>query len=206
MDLSRHAAARGAVLASLLSLTIASGVGAQVASLATPEPAPDASPSPAVATADDPQAALLAFAQCMRDHGIDMPDPQFSADGGAMIRIGGPGTRPEIDPSSEVFQAAQEACGPLLEAVRPRLDPEQQAELLEQQLALAQCMRDRGIDGFPDPDIDADGRIRRFAGTGPDDLAFDPFSDAFQGAMETCTSELGIEGVFGAGPARPVSP
>ena len=24
---------------------------------------------------------MLDYAQCMRDHGIDMPDPQFSADG-----------------------------------------------------------------------------------------------------------------------------
>jgi hypothetical protein len=201
-----HAAARGALIGGLLSFAIASGAAAQVASLATPGPSPDASPASAADEPDDPQAALLAFAQCMRDHGIDMPDPQFSADGAAMIRIGGPGTRPEFDPESEVFQAAQEACGPQLEAVRPRLDPEQQAELLEQQLALAQCIRDQGIDGFPDPDVDADGRLRRFAGAGPDDLGFDPFSETFQAAMETCTDELGIDGVFGAGPARPVSP
>jgi hypothetical protein len=202
----RHAAARIALLAGLLSLALASAAAAQVASLATPGPSPDASPIPGADSPDDPQAALLAFAQCLRDHGVDMPDPQFSPDGGAMIRIGGPGTAREIDPESEVFQAAQEACGPLLEALRPRLDPEQQAELLEQQLALAQCMRDAGIEGFPDPDVDADGRLRRFGGNGADGLPFDPFSDEFQGAMETCTRELGMEGLFGAGRVRPASP
>ena len=33
--------------------------------------------------------AMLAFAQCMREHGIDMPDPQFET--GGMVMIGGPG-------------------------------------------------------------------------------------------------------------------
>jgi hypothetical protein len=50
---------------------------------------------------------MLAFAECMREHGIDFPDPQF--DGGAVM-VGGPG----IDPEDPEFQAAQEACGELL--------------------------------------------------------------------------------------------
>jgi hypothetical protein len=46
----------------------------------------------------------------MRDHGIDFPDPQF---GSGSVQIGG-GDGPKFDPSSEEFQAAQEACGDLL--------------------------------------------------------------------------------------------
>jgi hypothetical protein len=62
----------------------------------------------------DPELAdqLLEFAQCMRDEGIDFPDPQFSG-GGVTVQIGGP-DGDGIDPSSEAFQAAQEACGELL--------------------------------------------------------------------------------------------
>ena len=62
----------------------------------------------------DPELAdqLLEFAQCMRDHGIDMPDPQFNG-GGVTVQIGGPDGE-GIDPSSEAFQAAQEACGDAL--------------------------------------------------------------------------------------------
>jgi hypothetical protein len=58
----------------------------------------------------DPEMAdqMLAFSACMRDHGIDFPDPVFEG-GGVSISLGGPdGEGP--DPSSEEFQAAQEAC------------------------------------------------------------------------------------------------
>ena len=49
----------------------------------------------------------LEHARCMRDHGIDMPDPSFDEDGGAQVRIG-PGTN--IDPDSPKFREAQKAC------------------------------------------------------------------------------------------------
>ncbi len=49
----------------------------------------------------------LAFARCMREQGIDFPDPEFPEEGGARVRIG-PGTG--IDPSSPKFQRAQKAC------------------------------------------------------------------------------------------------
>ena len=51
----------------------------------------------------------LAFSQCMRDHGIDMPDPQFGSDGKVTMRIGGPGSSGP-SPESPAFQQAQEAC------------------------------------------------------------------------------------------------
>jgi hypothetical protein len=53
------------------------------------------------------QDAFLEYAKCMRDHGIEMPDPDFS-DGG--VTIGGG----DVDPNSEVFQEADEACNHLL--------------------------------------------------------------------------------------------
>ncbi len=51
--------------------------------------------------------AALDFARCMREQGIDFPDPEFPEEGGARVRIG-PGTG--IDPSSPKFQRAQKAC------------------------------------------------------------------------------------------------
>ena len=56
------------------------------------------------------QDKMLEFSQCMRDNGVDFPDPDFSG-GGGRISIGGPGG---IDPSSKDFQAAQEACQSIL--------------------------------------------------------------------------------------------
>lgn len=51
---------------------------------------------------------LLAFAACMRSHGLpNYPDPKFGPDGmvsQSMSRSGG------IDPNSPIFQAAQRAC------------------------------------------------------------------------------------------------
>jgi hypothetical protein len=53
------------------------------------------------------QDAALAHARCMREHGIDFPDPTFDENGGAQVRIGrGSG----IDPESPKFKAAQEEC------------------------------------------------------------------------------------------------
>jgi hypothetical protein len=48
----------------------------------------------------------LANARCMREHGIDMPDPQFGPNGEVKQRMGG-----KIEPTDPKFQAAQKACG-----------------------------------------------------------------------------------------------
>jgi hypothetical protein len=55
---------------------------------------------------EDFRKAALANARCMRAHGIDFPDPQFDANGGARIELG----KGRVDPSSPAFQAAQKAC------------------------------------------------------------------------------------------------
>lgn len=49
--------------------------------------------------------SLLAYAQCMRSHGIDMPDPDLSS-GGGMIDLGAT--------DGEEFEAADKECRPLL--------------------------------------------------------------------------------------------
>lgn len=53
------------------------------------------------------QDAAVHFAQCMRSHGINIPDPQTSTSGGIGIKIT-PGQG--VDPNSPQFQAAQSAC------------------------------------------------------------------------------------------------
>jgi hypothetical protein len=66
--------------------------------------------------------ALLGYARCMREQGIDMPDPEFSegGGGGSFVRIG-----EGADPSDPDFQAADEECRPILEGVFPDDRPEQ---------------------------------------------------------------------------------
>jgi len=52
---------------------------------------------------------MLEYAACMREHGIDMPDPQFDGEGGAFaIAPGDGGSGP--NPDDPEFQEAHEAC------------------------------------------------------------------------------------------------
>jgi hypothetical protein len=64
---------------------------------------PNATMDPALAD------QMLKFAQCMRDHGVDYPDPQFSG-GGVSIQVGS-GEAGVADPASDTFMTAQDACG-----------------------------------------------------------------------------------------------
>ena len=67
---------------------------------------------------DDPQEVALAWAKCMREHGVDMPDPDFS-DGGGRFGFGGT----NVDPQSSTFQKAQEACQDIIEDAFGRRGP-----------------------------------------------------------------------------------
>ena len=156
-----------------------------VASLSSPGAA---SPSPSPGASTNPEDAMLAFAQCMRDHGIEaFPDPQS---GGRMTIGGGPGQA--IDPGSEEFQAAQEACQSILENSGFGGQRELSQEQLDQMVEFAQCMRDNGID-MPDPQADGGVRVqvRGQAGQGGAGKGgIDPQSEEFQAAMEACQDKL----------------
>ena len=65
----------------------------------------DAGVKPSKEELDKQFALALKFAKCMREHGIDMPDPQRDGDGIKMT-MGGPGS--SIDPTR--MDEAQKAC------------------------------------------------------------------------------------------------
>src|SRR5688572_12853077 len=68
--------------------------------------------------------AALKFARCMREQGIDFPDPKSDEDGG--IQIGGPNVG-EGDPAK--MERAHEACQKHLDAVEPpELSEKEKAE------------------------------------------------------------------------------
>ncbi len=123
----------------------------------------------------DPNEAALQFAKCMREHGIDMPDPQISDDGGVMVQIGGaPGVGlgdAGEGPDPKEMEAANKACQHFMEDAAAGFDPpseEDQKKMQEQALAFAKCMRDHGID-MPDPQFSTDGGGFSIAvGVGPD--------------------------------------
>lgn len=132
----------------------ASGDGDEVASLGG---SPAETETTTTTTSDDPQEVLLDYTECMRDEGIDLPDPDFSGEGGgARIQLGPGG----IDPEDPDFRAAQEKCGPILESLRQNFDEEDRQAFQDAALAFAKCMRKHGVD-VPDPDFSEGAPGRR---------------------------------------------
>jgi hypothetical protein len=73
-------------------------------------------PEPSAEEKAEAQDRALAFAKCMREHGVDMPDPTFDANGGIGIMVpegaaGDDGSGPKTGkgPSKEI-QDASKAC------------------------------------------------------------------------------------------------
>lgn len=187
--MKRHRAAALPLLTILLTLLFGSTATAQVATLATPDPEAEASQAPSE-TIDDEQ-AILDLVACLRENGLDIPDPQFGPEGPTFAD---PSVVMDIDLTSDIFIDAMDACEDYLAAVQPEIDPEQQAEQVEQQLVLAECMRREGIDDFPDPDPVAGFTFRDMA-------LIDPFDRDFQVAFTTCASEMGFDPAAAGGAA-----
>ena len=113
--------------------------------------------------AQDTQEALLAFARCMREHGVDMPDPEVDDKGRVRMRIDG-GNTPRA-----TMEAAEKACQDKM----PQRggDGADDGAIRAFGLKLARCMREHGIEQFPDPTDDGI-RITPDMGINPSDPAF----------------------------------
>jgi len=148
--------------------------------------ADSATPSTATEATDEERA--LDFAQCMRDNGVDFPDPVIKADGS--IDLGGNVAPGSIDPTSDTFSDAVEVCGPIVAGASflpgANVDEtEQQADLL----AFAECLRGLGYDVI-DPvlsDIQAGGpgALERAFGAN-----FDPTDPANADAVQECQGQV----------------
>ena len=150
-------------------------------------------------TKSNPEDAMLAFARCMREHGVDMPDPDTSGGGPGVVTfsagaLGSAGTKLDADTSK--FQEAHEACKDLMGDVGPiNLSPEQQQEMQDQALAFSRCMREHGIN-MPDPTFDGGGVMMKIDGDG----GLDPSDPKFEEAHKACGSAFGPAGAkAGAG-------
>jgi hypothetical protein len=129
------------------------------------------------------EAAMVAYAECMRDFGFDFPDPVL-VDGEWRVDYDG------IDLESADYQEAEVECERVRQEALPDSDtvddPADRAEIeaeLELMLEFAECMRDEGID-FPDPQIDDDGVISGPAGPSDGDW------DSFNAANASCEEKL----------------
>jgi hypothetical protein len=150
--------------------------------------------APADGASRDPEQAAPAFARCMRQHGVDMPDPEVDDQGRMTMRIGGPGAKP--DPRK--LEAAQKACGTPFGGDGPgRLDPRARDAMVD----YARCMREHGVD-MPDPTDDGGLVIGKRAGQGKGDGP-DPESPKFQAADRACGHHLNAIGKPGTSGGRP---
>lgn len=108
---------------------------------------------------ESPEAAALAFAGCMRAHGLpNFPDPK--AGGGFLFHTGA-----GADPSSPAFKAAQTKCKKFLPP-GPGSGAPPSAKTLAHFLTVAQCMRRHGVPEFPDPRTTAPSNPRAALGAG----------------------------------------
>jgi hypothetical protein len=116
--------------------------------------------------------AQLEYAQCMREHGVDLPDPvngrfEFRANRGEEKKVA----------------EAQKACGHILRDAAPPVSEEQEAQIREAALEFAKCMRKHGVD-MPDPRFEARGGVLMQMPQGAED---DP---KFEEAQRACQSIL----------------
>jgi hypothetical protein len=127
----------------------------------------------------DPEQAQLRFARCMREHGVDMPDPKPTAGGGpdrVEFKAGAGDNRGKLE-------AAQKACQKYMRDAAPELSPEEEQKMRDDALAFARCMRSRGID-MPDPTFQEGGGVLIKV---PGGRGGDPESNPrFQAAQKDC--------------------
>ncbi|MFE0023079.1 hypothetical protein [Amycolatopsis sp. NPDC059021] len=168
---------RMAILGAGVALAVLAGCssgdgGSKVASISTPPK----SGSQAPAAAGDGQTgkaadmdAMRAYAKCMREHGVDMPDP---TDGGMM-------SLPAMQPGDTKMEGATAACKKLLpnggEPKKPT--PEE----LDKQRQQAKCMREHGVN-MSDPDPNGGGQ----------GITIDAGDSKFEEAAKACGLGLGM--------------
>lgn len=145
------------------------------------------------ADATDEELAL-AFADCMRDEGIDFPDPTVAADGSVSLIPPGGAANLGFDPGSPEFESATDMCGPLIQGASflPANDLDI-TEIEDNLLLFTECLRDLGFD-VDDPDLSGGFNPASIFGD-----SFDPTDPANADAIAECQSVFGAGGPLGGG-------
>jgi hypothetical protein len=129
-----------------------------------------------------PGDAKLAFARCMRAHGVhDFPDP------GSKVGAGAGG---QLDPYDPAFEAAYQACQSVLPAGQDTLT-QIHSRLAKLGLGFARCMRAHGIAGFPDPNADGQFPEAQMRELGKGSPQFTTAQDACQQYLDPASSRGG---------------
>lgn len=171
----------------------------------TPEPEPKPQEVEAVASLDEtgpsdspdelttPQFedGLLLFTACLRDHGIEAPDIPVDPDGRPILSSD---LVELIDTESPEFALAFATCIPFLTAASPidlGADPELQAVVIDSLRRFSSCMRENGVEEFPDPAPGWDGNGSPF----PVAEAFDMSDPEVDAALDECSRLISFPSV-----------
>ncbi|ONK13461.1 hypothetical protein [Streptomyces sp. MP131-18] len=142
------------------------GDGGQVAAV-------DGGASPDAAAGDaDPAEQGRKFAECLRENGLEVPDPDPATGELDLTDAAGEGE------GRDALMTAFEACRDLAPEQYAE-QPEPGAEQLDAMREFAACMRENGID-VPDPDPAA----------GLEPGAVDPAAPGYDAALEACQEHL----------------
>ncbi|MGY0390562.1 hypothetical protein ACWZJV_26620 [Nocardioides sp. WG-D5] len=87
---------------------------------------------------------MLKFTKCLREHGLEVEDPPPGE--GLKLQFGGGGGQ-HVD--RETVQKAMEACQEYAPQGQMGAD---NPEMREAMLEMAECMRENGVEDFPDPE------------------------------------------------------
>lgn len=180
---SRRAGRLAGLLAALASLALlAAGCGGS-------PPSAGGSPGSQTTSSSRYQEAL-AYAQCMRSHGIaDFPDPDSS---GRFVLSSSNGSG--VDQSTPQYAAASKTCEKLLPN-DGQMTPAQLRQAMAQALKYSACMRSHGLANYPDP-TESDGGIsfssssNAASGSGRPGSGPGPGSPQFQAARQACRHYL----------------
>jgi hypothetical protein len=163
-----------------------------VASLETGDMAPVTTVADQTDSTQSEEEVALAFAQCLRDEGIDVDDPTVDSSG----NVRPPRTRDILNATDgltlDEINSARDACMPLLDGVTFGFESIDPTEREDQLLEFAACMRENGYD-LPDPDLTK----TRGSGGGPFGGSIDLTDPAFQAAAAAC------DGLFGGFSGQP---
>jgi hypothetical protein len=143
------------------------------------------------------QSSGLAFAECMRSHGVpNFPDPSASSGGGVQIQASqraGSGqtmTVNGVPVSAPAFQSASQACNSKLPH-GGKGPPGGITAIRAKALKMAQCMRSHGVPNFPDPQVTGGPGGSVGIKLGGPGSGIDPNAPAFKSAQQECGSIVG---------------
>jgi hypothetical protein len=124
-----------------------------------------------------------AFRSCLAEQGVEIDVIPLDATDRPRLDLAVEG----LDLTDPVLTESMAACSPLLETGALDLSSEELLRILvvDQLSAFSQCVRDMGVQSFPDP-------VPGFSGVGsPYAVAEIPYSDPlFKNAVEICRSRI----------------